>query len=321
MVKKIVLFILIICFAACLFAGCGEEEEEEPYEEIPTLNDLEEPGMRNTVIYLEDNNGYMVPVMKKIKWVEGIGKAAVSELKQTQLNEAEISSAGLNGVLPEDAEFSLAIEDGLGMINMQQKDLEAQSALQESNKIVAVVNTLTEFPTIDRVQILIDGKKHGVLPNGTDLSEPFEPFDLNVESAEEELDIKSAQKLILYFENDMGTLTVPVTRYISGEKNVYSAISELLRGPKQNNGLKSIFPEGTKILDIQLTDENELVLNLSKEMDAIRDTHAEKVVMKTLVLTLGQFDNVDNVRILIEGEDYLDSAEPMMAVSQYINIY
>ena len=135
MIKRVLLIIMLICFAACMFTGCKTEEEEEPYEEIPALNDLEEPGMRNTVIYLEDNNGYVVPVMKKIKWVEGIGKAALTELKQTALNEAEISSSGLNGVLPEDAEFSLAIEDGLGMVNMQQKDLQAQSALQETNKI------------------------------------------------------------------------------------------------------------------------------------------------------------------------------------------
>ena len=72
--------------------GCGGAKEEEPYEEIPAANlDDTDANMRDTVLYLEDDYGYIVPVMKQIEWVEGIGAATVSQLIADSNTDSQLS--------------------------------------------------------------------------------------------------------------------------------------------------------------------------------------------------------------------------------------
>lgn len=63
-------------------------------------------------------------------------------------------------------------------------DIGRQTKEQEQAMVVAIVNTLTEFPSINNVSITIDGKEKKTLSNGTDISKPMESFALNIEDGE-----------------------------------------------------------------------------------------------------------------------------------------
>ncbi len=316
MLKKAAVVLLVLVMLIPLVA-CGKEDEE-PYEEIPAMN-VSDADMRQTVLYLEDDFGYVVPVMKEIEWVEGIGAAAVSQLIADPNQDAGMAYLGLNPVLAEGAELSLSITDGVATIQFSEGALAAADAVAEMNKVVAVVNTLTEFPTIDSVVIEQAGSDDA-LPCGTDISSAFGRFDLNVSSTLDADDVANASKLVLYYENATETAIVPITKYVGGTADAFAAMNELLKGP-DDGGLKSLFPEGTELLGVDVDDAGIATVNFSEEFsDISEDADKEDRLSRCIIHTLMQFDNIDVVRILVDGEEVVDSATQTMAQTQYVNV-
>ncbi len=298
------------------FAGCGAKEEE-PYEEIPAANIEEtDANMRDTVLYLEDDYGYIVPVMKQIEWVEGIGAATVNELVADSNTDAQMEYLGLNPVLSEGTQLSLSISDGIATIELSSDAIKGKDAVDEMSKVVALVNTLTEFPTIDKVKISQEGCTDA-LPLGTDISAAFETFDLNVIGSNS--DENDASKLLLYFENEAGTAIVPVTKYVGGDADAFAAMSELVKGPGQG-GLRSAFPEDTELLGVTVDDNGVASINFSKQLEKVKDKpEQEKALMRSIILTLMQFDNIDEVRILVDGKEYTSTSQTTMATPEFVN--
>ena len=300
------------------FAACGGNKDEEPYEEIPAANIADDENMRETVLYFEDDYGYIVPVMKQIEWVEGIGAAAVSQLVADSNADSGMSYMGLKPILAEGTEISLDIKDGVATIQLSEGAIAAEDAVGEMNKIVAIVNTLTEFVTVDTVLIEQAGA-NGTLPNGTDLSSGFAAFDLNVVSTLASDDLENASRVMLYFVNSTETAIVPVTKYIGGDADAFAAMNELVKGPG-DGGLKDMFPEGTELLSVNVDDAGIATVEFSGDFTSIgEDAQKEQMFKKCIIMTLMQFDNIDVVRILVNGEEYTDTSATTMAYVEYAN--
>jgi len=317
MLKKIaiilVLLLILVGISAC------KDKDEEPYEEIPVSGEAVDAALRDTILYFEDENGYLIPTMRQIMWEEGIGRASLENLKSDEQRNISLSEKGLLPVLSMDAEISLSISEGLALCDLSDGAIKAESLLNEKNKVDAVVNTLCEFETIDKVQILIDGKIVDSLEHGTLIGAALEPEAINLEAIAD-ASIGDENLIKLYFEKEATNVVVPITRGVAAEINEFTVMNELMRGPGKHSGLSNIFPEGTKLLDIKVTDEGVLEVNLSKEAKDLKKTpEKEKILMMILLKTFEQFDNVDNVRILIDGKEYMDSAEETMAEFRYIN--
>jgi germination protein M len=316
MFKRILAAVISAVMLLLCLAACGAPEEEI-YEEIPAAK-IPDPDMRQTVLYYEDDYGFVVPVMKEIKWVEGIGAAAVSELKANPDADAGMEYLGLNPILAEDTELSLSIKDGAATIKLSENAIGADDAVGEMNKVIALVNTLTEFPTIDTVKIIQAGAD-GTLPNGTDISEAFSTFDLNIMTTLSQDDLQNASKITLYFEDETGTAIVPVTRYIGGEADAFAAMNELVRGPGCH-GLKKAFPDGTKLLNVDVDKAGVATIEFSNEFLKIaEDPDKEAKLIKCITFTLMQFDNIDEVRILVNGKEYKSTSEATMS-TKFINV-
>ena len=316
MLRKSIAAILSVVLLLCLLTACGEEKEDV-YEEIPAVN-VTDTNMRQTVLYLEDDYGFVVPVMKEIKWVEGIGAAAVLELKANPDADADMEYLGLNSVLAEDTELSLSIKDGAATIKLSEDAISADDAVGEMNKVVALVNTLTEFPTIDTVKIIQTGAD-GILPNGTDISESFSTFDLNVMTTLSTEDLENASKVMLYFEDESGEVIVPVTKYIGGEADAFAAMNELVKGPGCH-GLASLFPEDTKLLNVDVDTAGVATVEFSNEFSTInQDPEKEGKLLKSISFTLMQFDNIDEVRILVDGKEFESTSQTTMSYGNFIN--
>jgi germination protein M len=306
------LLMIIICLM--LMAGCGAKTSENT-EDVSAAAASPSVSLRDTIVYYLTDTGYIVPVMKQIPWEEGIGKAALRQLVATDENTAQLAEYGLNALLPEGVEFDMRINDADGLATLNIKNLSKLKDKQaEQNMITAVVNTLVEFPRIEKVKFLVNGSDK-TLPHGTSIKNPFKKCDLNVEQDGNASDYK----VTLYFREVNSDTIVPVTRYIAYEPSVEAAVQELLKGPSDDSKLENCFPMGTELIDVNVA-YGDAVINLSKEFENVMETpDIERAALNTLQLTCMQFNQVDRIVLKSAGAEYESASLETMAYPVYAN--
>ena len=99
--------------------------------------------------------------MCKVPAEQGIAKATLSMMVKSTANDMQAARLGLRTVLPENMSIDLDITGGLARIDLGEEALTMADAAAESNMITAIVQALTEFPTVEKVEFLIDGPAHG----------------------------------------------------------------------------------------------------------------------------------------------------------------
>lgn len=322
MLKRLLCGIAAIALLV-LAAGCKQDAAEEPSVTDEIMEgDLEqsasstEEGYRRTVLYYATDDGFIVPVMKMIPWEEGIGKAALSYLTDTEANRASAAMMGLQTVIPEGTALSLRIgSDGEATLDLS--GMEAQETVQEERAMVtAIVNTLTEFPTIDSVRITLDGQKVSELPNGTNVKAAMAPFALNAEDGEISASTEGVTALTLYFPNQSASLNVPVTRYVEDGASIETAMRALIEGP-QSDALRCCFPEGTELISADLFD-GVATVDVSAEFLSAQYTEGlDAAAYTTMYLTANALEPVYELNLMVEGEPYEFSAA--VSAPMYVN--
>lgn len=98
--------------------------------------------------------------------------------------------------------------------------------------------------------------------------------------------------------------------YQDGEEKYTAAINEQLKLPT-TAGLRRNIPEGTKLIGIT-KDNGYMIVNLSREFSGFGGSVQEIVAIASIVNTATQFEEVNRVKIIIEGEEYIGpSGEPL----------
>lgn len=144
--------------------------------------------------------------------------------------------------------MDLDIEKGKARIDLSKEALELPDAGAEYNMIAAIVQTLTEFDTVDRVEFLFGGQKLEKLPHGTDVSGEFTRGDLNLEKQDASAQGKG-EKLTLYFPGDSASVVVPVTRMVYSRADLDTAVLEMTKGPL-SEALDEAVPKGCGLIDV-----------------------------------------------------------------------
>lgn len=303
---------LVLCIAACAGNDAAQtaaeisEEGLDPYQ-----------GFRQTVLYFTTDDGFVVPVTKPIPWEEGIGRAALRCIVNTEENRDAAATMGLSLPVPEGTEFTLRIADDatatVDLIGLSA----CASADEERAMVEAIVNTLTEFPTIDAVKITVNGASDVTLPNGTKLSGAMSSCALNAEEGEITVSTDGASTLTLYFPNLSGSLNVPVTRYIEGAVTPETAVRELIAGPRAG-ALLNCFPEGTKLISAVIED-GVATVELSSEFLAVTSgtVGLDAAAYDTMFLTLDAIEDIARLDIIVDGEAYEFTTETSAPL--YIN--
>ena len=84
-------------------------------------------------------------------------------------------------------------------------------------------------------------------------------------------------------------------------KNPYKAIvQKLLEGPSDEK-LKSVFPENTRLIDANLTN-NCVILNFSEEILNFKDDTEKFNIINCILNSLAQLNEVNSIKILINNE-------------------
>lgn len=112
----------------------------------------------------------------------------------------------------------------------------------------------------------------------------------------------------LYFKDKNSGELVEETRLIDSKillrEPYVELINLLLNGPENTNYTK-IIPDGVSILECKY-EGGCVVINFSKELNNANLEEKDKENLKTSILnTLTQLTEVNNVKILVDGNDYL----------------
>ena len=270
-----------------------------------------EAGTVDTVVYYQDNYGYLVPVQCKVPAEDGIAKATLSLMVKSTANDMQAARLGLRTVLPENLSMDLDIAGGLARIDLGKEALEMPDAAAESNRITAIVQALTEFPTVEKVEFLVGGQKLETLPHGTSVSGQFTREDLNPEMASADIALEDAEPVTLYFPGDASDVLVPVTRMVYSEPDINTAVVELCKGPSAASPLENVLPAGCGVIDVNVEDGVAKINFTGEFIDLAENSDGGRLALKALVLTCTQFDGIEGVEIYVDGEPYDPGADTL----------
>ncbi len=277
----------------------GEEALEEAYEEaIETVTvPVEDVKMVDIMAYYEDENGFVVPVNTEIPWEEGIAKATLRSMVVGSDTEKRIAQSGLNGVIPEGTEIrGMSIKDGICRIDFGKNILNTSTYEQEQNMISAITYTLTEFPTISKVELLVEGQALSSLSKGYAINTAFERKNINLYGTADGVNYTVYYKAP---DTEVAGHYVPVTFSAAKITNpVATVIEKLFAGAPADTVLSNNIPVGVNVRNVKVIGDT-AVVNLGVE--AVNLSEQEYKDMNSIVvLCLEQFD-IGEVEFNIEG--------------------
>ncbi len=315
-IKKVIIIVLIVALGLSLY-GCGAIEtmkglisKEEPDVEIIRSDEeefglAEDSNLRDTVLYYQNENGYLVPVKRQIPWEEGIAKAALRNMLDSPIIREDIGIIGLKPIIPTGTEIlgmSIDQERGTCKVDFSSHVMDCQTKKEEENLVKGIVYTLTEFPNIQEVQIMVDGKVVSEMRYGTNIQKPLKREDINVVDSS----TSGNSKVIVYYKgtsNGEYEYYVPVTIPTSAPSaNVLTALEELFKGAPELSGLYSDIPDGIALQGVEVNDGIAYVDVQLEDEDIISDQVTFDNMSKNIGLTLNQFSDISYVEILIDGQ-------------------
>lgn len=181
---RIGLWILLVLGAVYLFSGCGlarnlgskKDSKVEVQTPQPGLSQPENPQLtetqetRKVILYFSDPTGQkLVAEERAIPKVEGIARAAMEELIKGPAPGSKLLPTIPKGTVLKDINIR---PDGLARVDFSKELITNHSggSLGESLTVYSIVNTLTQFPTVKQVQILVEGKVVDTIAGHVDVS-------------------------------------------------------------------------------------------------------------------------------------------------------
>mgnify|MGYP000929872885 FL=1 len=163
-----------------LTAGCTDEQKEPQTGTAAQTEQTKDAGapaaaaskeVKVNVYYPRDDGTGLLPVSRTVKLEKDDKYTAALKSLLTGTKEK-----GQTNVIPKKAKLrSVTVKDGVATVDFS-KELQQNfsgGSTGEEMLIGSIVNTLTDFPEVKKVQILIDGASVETLSGHLDLSEPL----------------------------------------------------------------------------------------------------------------------------------------------------
>lgn len=120
------------------------------------------------------------------------------------------------------------------------------------------------------------------------------------------------ENILFYYGSEGNETFVSEERQITypeGDDKYEAALIELIKGP-ENPAYVGNIPENTEVYGT-IEQSRDLIVSLSDDFLSFGGSVAEIVAVGSIVNTLTQFDEIERVKILVEGEEYIGpSGEP-----------
>lgn len=198
--------------------------------------------------------------------------------------------------------IGVSLEENKLTVNLSQDFNTFGGVMHEAATISSLVNTMVQFPEVDTVRIMIEGKDM-IAPSGNPygfLSEiQFDPNNLGqLENRE----------VTLYFSDDQAMYVVPEKRNISVEQNaskdkiVKALIEEMIKGP-ENTDLYPTIPEEARVNSVVVVGER-ATIDFSEEMYTKHSKGAagERMTLTSIANTITEIAGINEVVLTLNGK-------------------
>ena len=177
---------LLMLLTLLLAVGCDADDKSKGADtsaaDKPAVTDKKDAGAKNgsakpaekigiKVYYPDDNGMKLVAETRTVETTQdGKYKVAMESLL------SGTKAKGVVTIIPKKAKLkSVAVKDGIATVDFSEDLVKnfAGGSTGEEMLVGSIVNTLTEFPEVKSVQILLEGKKVDSLAGHLDTSKPL----------------------------------------------------------------------------------------------------------------------------------------------------
>jgi germination protein M len=309
----IVGLILMLTTACSIFGSDNAGQEIDPPPDgmqagdmnVMTNEPAQEVELMTVTLYAKDKNGFIAPLSIEIPKDEGIAKQTLRYMVEGGPVE-ELLPSGFTPILPKGTEIlSMNIDSDKKIATVEFSDEFTNYNVPDERKILeAITWTLTEFPTIDRVQIWVKGTALKEMPmNGMPLDEPLSrAMGINLEDFDE-VHLSKASPVTLYFlsqNDDQMQYFVPVTRMIKRTDTpaVAAAMEQLIKGPGSAR-LSSVIVPTASVLNIEHQDDL-ITINFNGHVLGENNMIPSETV-QSVILSLTEMTGAKKVQFMVEG--------------------
>ena len=183
MKSMLALFMLLMLLLA---VGCGADDKSKGADtstaDKPAATDKKDAGTKNGAakqaekigikVYYPDDNG--MKLVAETRTVETTQDGKYKVAMESLLSGTK--AKGVVTIIPKKAKLkSVAVKDGIATVDFSEDLVKnfAGGSTGEEMLVGSIVNTLTEFPEVKSVQILLEGKKVDSLAGHLDTSKPL----------------------------------------------------------------------------------------------------------------------------------------------------
>lgn len=259
-------------------------------------------------LFLLDKNGYVVPQTITLPKTNEVAKQALEYLVEGGPID-ELLPNGFRAVLPAGTIVNGVnlLKDGTLVVDFS-KEFSNYQAEDEMKILQAITYTLTQFDTVKKVKIQINGYDQTNMPvNGTPINEGTSRANgINFDNGDV-VDVVNSKAVTLYFlaQNGDNTYYVPVTRRIAKNDDSYAAtVKELIKGPSATSSLYSELHDDIALLDQPTYKNGVVTLNFNEGiLSSIQGTALSQNILNELVLSLTEHEGVESVAIKVNGEE------------------
>ncbi|MCU9614053.1 GerMN domain-containing protein [Caldibacillus lycopersici] len=327
--KRKITYFLSILIVSILLSGCGlfngSKEDIDPPKDVSYEEDLDldvsgsqgdieadgesadgETATIQTELYLIDSDGFVVPRTFSLPNTESVAKQALEYLVTGGPITDQLPNE-FRAVLPADTAVDLDITDGVATVNFSNEF--AQYAPEDELKIVQSVTwTLTQFDSVDRVKLQMNGNDLSEMPvNGTPLNGDLtRKIGINLDTTNV-VDITNTRPVTVYYlsQTDEESYYVPVTKRIqnSEDNTVAAIVEELVKGPDLSSPLFTMLMPDVELLNEPEISDGVVTLNFNENiLGSYEQKLVSKQVMDSLVLSLTEQEGIKGVAIQVNGE-------------------
>lgn len=282
--KKIVVassLLLVLLMLYFIPSNNQEIEIQNQVLEYVYPNDLE-------VIYLLDDNNYL----SRTK-INASNKDIIS--KSTDLIEAliidgkkkDVISNGFRALLPKETKIlNIELENEILTIDFSQEFNNIKEEYEEK-LIESLIYTLTSLDGIDKIEILVEGKKLTKLPNSKKPLPEYLDKEYGINKQYELTSLSDIYSYTVYYVNTYNNESyyTPVTKYINDDNQdkVKIIIDELSTAITYETNLMSYLDTNVKLLDYEIID-NKIKLNFN---NLILSDITSNVILEEVMYTIG----------------------------------